>query len=429
MTDTSSKLTHITENNAECPHSTPLPPTVWLIGAIMFLMNMSYVMVFSLSAVYFRAILGVGVGWIGALEGITEGLSYVAKLMSGVISDYLRRRKIVIVLGYALQVLSRPILAFSSSIGLVVASICIERLGNGIQSTPRDALISDVAPPSRKGASFGLKRSISQAGSVFGAVIGIFLMWLTAEDFKQVFMFATIPAAIAFCILVFAVKDPKKTEEEKAEHTASKVKRRTPIQWKDLPRLGNKYWYLMAVVFMFMVARVGEHFLVLHASEDFGLAHAYIPTIMIMYNATYSLSVFPLAKLSDRMNRYVFLMLAIAMLILADLTLFAAPGIEVFFVGVAFWGVQMGLAQSLFAALIADIAPKDLRGTAFGFYYITSGAASVFAGAGGGLVAHNYDIATTYLASSVIAACSMIGLVVLMVMSKNFTMKRIPHHH
>jgi MFS family permease len=394
-----------------------LPRTVWILGMMMFLMNLSYVMVFSLCGVYLKKKMGVKTGTVGALENIAEGLSYTAKLFSGVISDFLRRRKIVMIIGYALIIFSRPILAFTSNSLVVFSAIFTERLGNGIQGTPRDAMVSDVAPDSRKGACFGLKRSLATAGSFAGAVLAVLAMYWTVNDYQTVFMIATIPSFIAFLILIFVIKEPK------APPRAVEKKRRYPIKFSDVPRLGKKFWFLMLVAAIFMYSRIGETFIVLHAHQSFSLGETYTPMIMMLYNGSYALLTFPLAHLSDRMNRSIFLVLGIFALIGADWFLWKASSFEMLIVGTVLWGIQMGLAQSMFAAMVADVVPQDLRGTGFGFFYLVSAIFSVLSGLSAGYVANTFGLAQTFAFSGVVA---VVALVVLLVLSLFGIMRRSP---
>jgi len=185
----------------------PMPRTVWVLGSMMFLINLSFVMIYSFSGIYLKTLLGVTTVWIGFLEGMAEAASYAMKLFSGMFSDYIGRRKPIMIFGYMLSVFSRPLLAIASSFGLVFAARLMERLGNGIQATPRDAMVADVAHRKRIGASYGLKRSLGTAGSFFGAVCGILAMIWTHNNYQHVFWLATIPAFIAFFILLFFVKE------------------------------------------------------------------------------------------------------------------------------------------------------------------------------------------------------------------------------
>ncbi len=396
-----------------------IPFGVWIIGWMMFLINLSFVMMYSLSAVYLKTVVGVSTGWIGFLEGFVEAASYAAKLLSGVVSDYLRRRKIIMVIGYAMMVVSRPVLAISGSFGVVFLARMMERVGNGVQATPRDALVGDIAPPHRRGACFGLKRSLGTAGSFLGGIVAMLIMYITANDFRKVFWIATIPAAIAVLILVCGVKEPKHHEHPLKLDPSEPVKpTRQPIHLSDLPLLGRNYWMLMVVVFMFMLARFSETLLMLHANQNYGLAETYVPLIMMLYNATYSLSSYPIAAMSDRMNRYAFLAFGIVVLILSDIVLFTAPNLFVMLMGVALWGLQIGIAQSVSVALIIDIVPAYLRGTALGFYYLISAIASVVAGTGAGNIAEAYGEGRAFFASAIVAAIAVLILLAFMPTSK-----------
>lgn len=393
------------EKKIQNSKSGPLPVTVWLLGFIMFLINTSFMMIYSLSGIYLKSAMGVNTNLISILEGVAEGASYAFKLLSGVASDYLRRRKAIMVVGYGLMVISRPVLAISNTFLVVLGARLMERLGNGIQATPRDALVGDVAPTERRGAAYGLMRSLGTAGSCFGAIVAIFAMWWTLENFRQVFWLATIPAILAYFILISFVKEPERNVHPK-DH-----QKRHPIHFTDIPRLGKSYWILMIVVGIFILSRVSETILVLHAHDNYGLSSTYAPLVMIVFNLCYSLSSYPIGRLSDRIGRYGLMSAGISALICADVLLAFAPNIYVMFVGVMFWGVQWGISMSVFMAFIADTTPEDLRGTAFGFYYLISAVASVMAGIIAGTISHGYGLHMTFMVSSVIAILALLVLV------------------
>jgi len=383
----------------------PVPKAIWAIGTASFLINVSSAIVFCLSAVYMKTILGVATGWIGLLEGIVEACACAVKVFSGVFSDYLRRRKIIMVCGFGLATLARPILALSASFGDVFISRVLDRIGNGIQSTPRDALVGDLSPDSIKGTCYGLRQSLATAGSFFGGIVGIVAMHLTHKNFHQVFWLTAIPAALGFIILVFAVKDPApKSPEELTRH---------PIRRTDLPRLGRIYWLLMIVAGVFTLARVGEAMLILHAHQNFGLSETYIPLILIIYNGTNSLASYPIGRLSDKVSRYTLLAVGFAVLIVADVLLAAAGNLTTMLIGVGVWGVQIGITQSMFMALIADIVPQDLRGTGFGIFYLVSAVSLVLAGTIGGTIAQVYGESMTFMASGIVGAAALATLLIL----------------
>ncbi len=391
--------------------SVAIPSAVWAIGFSQFLINVSSIIVFGFSAVYLKSILGVGTGWIGFLEGVVEGCSYLTKVLSGVFSDYLQRRKRIMVWGFALVLLSRPILAISHTFTTVFAARLMDRLGNGIQSTPRDALVGDIAPPSIKGSCYGLRQSLGTAGSFFGAIIGVGVMLLTGNNFHIVFWIATIPAALALIILMMAVKEPRDQD-----HTGQSIphakKPRNPIYWKDLKNLGRNYWILMAIAGLFMLSRLSEAMLVLHAYENFGLEQAYTPIVLMLYNGSNSIASYPIGKLSDRINRYFILGVGFIVLILADIILSSATNLMQMLLGVVLWGIQIGITQSMFLALIADTVPKKLRGTGFGFFYFITSISLITATTIGGSIAQFYSLAAAYKLSSIIASIALACLVV-----------------
>lgn len=386
---------------------TAVPKQIWGIGFGVFLINTSSVMVRGISAVYLNS-LGVDIGWIGFLEGLIEWLSFAIKAFTGVISDYLRRRKLFITVGYLLIAVSNPILALWTNFAAVCLSRVIGRIGNGVQATPRDALVGDIAPAKSRGACYGSRVGLGIAGSFAGALIGLILMHQTNNDYVQLFWVATIPAVMAVMLVIFFIKEPKKNLHPK-DHQP-----RHPIHWSDIPRLGSRYWALMGVITVFMIAQLGEPFLVLHAYLNFDLPDAKSPIIFLLFNATYSLSSFPIGALSDRISRYHLLALGFLILIISDLILAMATNLTTVFIGIFLWGIQMGIHQSMFFALVADNSPDDLRGTALGVYYFLSGACIFIANFGGGQIGLRYGTFVTFTCSFVIATISLMLLLYIM---------------
>ncbi len=384
-----------------------IPFSIWALGIATFLINVSSVIVFGLSAVYMKTILGVGTGWIGLLEGVVEAGAYATKVFSGVFSDYLRRRKAIMIWGFALATIARPLLAISSSFGAVFTARILDRVGNGVQSTPRDALVGDISPPEIKGTCYGLRQSLATAGSFFGGIVGVAAMLWTGQNFQMVFWIASIPAILALIILILAVKEPEPKDADPKTHKIA----RHPIHWNDLPRLGRPYWLLMIVASVFMLARVGEAMLILHAHQNFGLSESYTPLILILYNGANSLASYPIGRLSDKIDRHIILGLGVVILIVADILLGWAPNLPTMMVGVAIWGIQIGITQSMFLALVADTVPDDLRGTGFGIFYLISAVSLVIAGTAGGTIAQHYTEHATFMASSVVGSVALVVLI------------------
>ncbi len=385
-----------------------IPLSIWAIGFASMLLNISTVMVFGVVALYLKQILGAGTGFIVMLEGFFEAMAFVMKLLSGLISDYLRRPKKVMVIGFAMVTIAKPIFALFATVPMVIIARLLDRLGNGMQSTPRDALVGDLAPDGTKGACFGLRQSMATAGSFVGGVLGIVAMTMTGQNIQQVFMWASIPAAVGFFLLLFFVKDPHEKEV-----TADKKPIRHPLHLKDLARLGKPYWLLMIVAMVFMSSRIGESMLVLHAIQSFGMDPSFAHGILILYNCTNSLFSYPVGMLSDRLGRYGFLALSFVILIVADAFLAFSSSLPLMLIGVGLWGIQIGMSQDMFLCIIADQIPEDLRGTGIGFYYLINASGILLAGFIGGSLADKFDQFVTFMGSGMIALLALILLIIL----------------
>lgn len=377
---------------------------------MMFLINVSYIMVYSLSSLFLNVSLGVSTIWIGVLEGGVETVSYLMKLCSGVVSDYLRRRKPIMVLGYILTVMSKPILAISSSFVVVFLARLFERVGNGLQASPRDSMVTDLAEPQHRGISFGVMRGMGTAGSCLGGVIGYYAMMSTSNDFQKVFWIASVPAFLAILILILFVKEPRLGKKPGDSSQKAQIHERRPIKPQDIFLLGKPYWLLMIVVSIFMLARISETLMVLHAHKNFGMEEFYAPLIMSLYNLTYCLSSVTSGWFSDKFGRRGVLIVGVLSLIVSDFFLASATDLYGVFLGVLIWGVQMGVSLNIFLSLVADYVPEDLRGTGFGFYHLIGAISALIAGWGGGFIAHHYSIASAFYASMLVAVVSLVSL-------------------
>jgi MFS family permease len=392
-------------------NDTPLiPKGIWAIGLAVFFTNLSSVMVRSISAIYMKTILGAGSGMIGTIEGIVEMLSFLMKMMSGVYSDYLRRRKFIIILGYFFMFLSRPLIAAFGNLQAVVSARFLDRIGNGIQASPRDALVGDLAPKSIRGACYGLRISLGTAGSFAGAVVALGLMFWHGENYQMVFWLASIPALLSVIILATQVDESKATDDPVIESKTIEKKNRHPMHLSDIPRLGKPFWMLMIVVGIFMIAQLGEPILVLHAHENFQLSGRYIPLILIVYNSTYSTVSYPAGKLSDRIGRINMLIVGFLCLLIGDTLLSSAQDLWMVFTGIAMCGAQMAITQSIFMSLIADSVPKDLRGTGFGVFYLICAISVFISNAGSGFIAETMGERYAFIASLAIGSVALVAL-------------------
>jgi MFS family permease len=378
-----------------------IPRSVWVLGLVSMFMDISSEMIHALLPVYLATVLGASMMTIGFIEGIAEATAMIVKVFSGALSDRLRQRKVLAAAGYGLAAFTKPIFPLAQSIGWVVAARFIDRIGKGIRGAPRDALIADIAPPELRGASFGLRQSMDTAGAFAGPLLAVGLMWLTADSFLAVFWIAVIPAFIAFGLITFLVEEPARGPLTKDD--------KKPLRWRDIRQFPPAFWVVVAMASVLTLARFSEAFLILKA-QAVGLPLALIPAVLVVMNIVYALSAYPAGALSDRLGREGILAVGIGMLIIGDVILAAAASVAGALMGVVFWGLHMGLTQSLLATLVADTAPPTLRGTAFGLFNLTSGAALLIASMTAGTLWDVYGPAAAFLAGAGLSAAALIGL-------------------
>lgn len=378
-----------------------MPPGVWVLGFVSLLMDVSSEMIHSLLPLFMVGTLGASVFSVGLIEGIAESTALIVKIFSGAISDWLGRRKGLAVFGYALGAFTKPLFALAPSLGWVLAGRFIDRIGKGIRGAPRDALVADIAPPEIRGAAFGLRQSLDTVGAFVGPLLATGLMLLWASDVRAVFKVAILPGLLAVALLLFGVREPAAQAEGK--------RRGNPISRAQLARLGGAYWQVVAIGAVFTLARFSEAFLVLRAA-DCGIGAALVPLVMVAMNAIYAGVAYPAGVLADRMSHRALLAIGLIVLVIADLVLAGARDWPLLLAGVALWGVHMGLTQGLLAAMVADTAPADLRGTAFGMFNLASGIAMLVASAVAGLLWDRLGAGATFLTGaglSVLTLCAL----------------------
>jgi MFS family permease len=377
-----------------------IPSGVWVLGFVSMLMDISSEMIHSLLPVFMITVLGASALAIGLIEGLAEATALIIKIFSGVISDYIGKRKGLAVIGYTLGALTKPLFAVASTIGLVLTARLLDRVGKGVRDAPRDALIADIVPAQIRGAAFGLRQALDTVGAFLGPLLAAGLMLLWANDFRAVFWVAVIPGLMAVALLLFGIREPEHQEA---------AKRTNPIQRENLKRLSGSYWWVVSIGAVFTLARFSEAFLVLRAQQS-GVPVAFIPLVMVAMNLVYALSAYPFGKLSDRMNHKTLLALGLVVLISADLVLAINTHWSVVLTGVALWGVHMGMTQGLLATMVADTAPADLRGTAYGFFNLVSGLAMLLASVLAGLLWDRLGASFTFYAGAIFCIVALAGL-------------------
>lgn len=383
------------------PAATPrLPAGIWVLGFVSLLMDVSSEMIHALLPLFMVGTLGMGVALVGLLEGLAEATALILKVCSGVISDWFGRRKPLAVLGYGLGAATKPLFALATGPGLIFTARLLDRVGKGIRGAPRDALVADIAPPEQRGAAFGLRQSLDTVGAFVGPLLAVALMLLWANDFRAVFAVAVVPALLAVLLLMVGVREPARP---------AGAARSNPISRANLKRLPRAYWWVVGVGAVFTLARFSEAFLVLRA-EQLGMALALVPLVMVAMNVVYSLTAYPLGKLSDRVSHHGLLLAGLSVLVLADVVLAVSTHWVGLLLGVALWGVHMGMTQGLLAAMVAAQAPADLRGTAFGFFNLVSGVALLAASVLAGLLWQYLGPAWTFGAGAAFSVLAMAAL-------------------
>jgi len=378
-----------------------IPAGIWALGFVSLLMDVSSEMIHALLPVYMVTVLGTSALAVGVIEGIAEATASITKVFSGALSDWLGKRKLLAALGYGLAACTKPIFPLAPTLDWLILARFIDRIGKGIRGAPRDALVADIAPPHLRGASFGLRQSLDTIGAFLGPLLAIGLMWLTADHFQAVFWVAVIPAVLSVGLLLVAVKEP---DRPKAQRRV-----RMPLHRDELARLGATYWWIVAIAALFTLARFSEAFLILRA-QSIGLPLASVPIVLVIMSLAYSLSAYPVGVLSDRVNRLTLLALGLVLLVLADLVLAFATDIIGLAGGVVLWGLHMGFTQGLLATLVAEAAPAELRGTAFGMFNLMTGVALLVASIVAGLLWDMAGPRGTFLAGAAFAMLTLAGL-------------------
>lgn len=379
-----------------------IPSGVWALGMVSLFMDVSSEIIHGLLPVFLVTVIGANVETVGFIEGLGEAVALIVRVFSGALSDRLPRRKPLIVAGYLLGTLSKPLFALAHGTGLVITARVSDRIGKGLRGAPRDALVADLSPAAIRGAAYGLRQTLDSLGAFIGPLLGIILMFVLNNAYRSVFWLALIPGFIAVSILILFVREPA------AHHAVSRPRR---LLFSEIGSLSPQFWAILAIGVVFTMARFSEAFLLLRA-EKLGLAPHWIPGILLTMSLFYALTAYPAGRLSDRVGRIRLLFIGLIFLILADVILALAGHVVWVVVGAAIWGIHMGFSQGLFSALVADTSSTGLRGTAFGIYGLATGLAILFASVFAGWLWDLHGPRATFYAGAVFAGLTFMGLLV-----------------
>ena len=380
---------------------TSIPRTVWVLGVVSLLMDISSEMIQTLLPIYMVVSLGASAALIGLVEGFSVAVATAVKFGAGFVSDRVSRPKWLAVAGYGLAALSKPIFPLAASVEGVLIAKGVDRIGKGIRTAPRDALVAAVTPKEIRGRAYGLRKSLDTVGGFVGPLLAIGLMALLANDIKQVFWLASIPAFFAIALLVLGVSAPPRGDE------AGKK----PPSLKGAIKLDTATWTMIVLTAVIGLARFSESFLVMKGLEV-GVPETYAPAAIILLHIVFGLAAFPVGALSDRIGRSTLLLLSLGFLAAADVVLAVSTDQIAYYAGVALWGLHMGFSQGLLMTLIADAAPAHLRGSAFGLFALISGLIALVGNVAAGLLWDGYGPQATFAvgaALSVLCAGGVAG--------------------
>src|SRR5215472_6580066 len=378
-----------------------IPRGIWALGFVSMFMDISSEMIHSLLPLFLVSVLGASPTALGLLEGFAEGTVNIVKVLSGALSDWLGKRKALALLGYGMAALTKPLFPLANSFGLVFVARLIDRIGKGVRGAPRDALVADLAPQEVRGASYGLRQSLDTIGAFAGPLASICLMLGFKGDFRSVFWVAVIPAFVSVGLLALFVHEPP--------DSVKPLRTRPPFHWRELQHYSRAFWFVVAIGSVFTLARFSEAFLILRAS-NLGLRNEYAPLVLVVMNAVYATSSYPAGHLSGRVDRRLVLAVGGGALVLADVLLATATGVVGLTAGISFWGLHMGFSQGLLAALVADAAPIDRRGNAFGFFSLVSGIVLLIASLVAGALWDRIGAPATFYTGAGFAGLGVLGL-------------------
>jgi len=378
-----------------------VPRAVWGLGCVSLLMDVSSELIHALLPLYLVGSLGVPVAVVGVIEGLAEATATVTRLFSGALSDRIGKRKLLTVIGYGLSAASKPLFPLAASAWMVLAARCLDRVGKGIRDAPRDALIADITPVAVRGAAYGLRQALDSAGAFGGPLLAVLLMAAFADRIRVVLWWAVLPGLLSVLVLLFTVTEPA--------GLVARGRQGWAIHRDELASLGSRYWRVVGIGVLFTIARFSDAFLILRG-QDAGLSLTLVPLVMVCMNIVYAGASAPAGRLSDRIGRRPVMLAGMLVLAASGLVLAFVPGLAGLFVGVALWGLQMALSQGLLAALVADTAPAELRGTGFGLFNLAAGIASLLASVIAGVLWQAVGPAATFAAGAAFAVIAAAAL-------------------
>lgn len=382
-----------------------IPPlSIWILGISSGLINLSNLMVYSLMGVFSFHTLGLSPFIIGLIEGFIDLISWSVRLLSGNISDYFRKRKSLIVIGYVVFISSRVLLFLSHSVVGITFARLVDRIGYSLQAAPREALVGELSPTYQKGTSYGLRHAISIFGSVIGCLVASYLLRASKGNYYTVFLWAIVPATVALVLLSWVPDIPQNKRSDSKIQSFPLHKRK--LHLKDFIALGKSYWCFIFITILFALGHYSVLFLTLQA-EAFGLSIEKIPLIVAMYSLVEVFLSYTVGVASDYINRKAFVIWGFIALSMTNYMMGLSTELWQILLGINLWGVQLGLTKGTFHTLIADLSPSHLRATAFGFFYFSTGIVYFISNTLGGWLASYYSLREMFIIKGTICFASL----------------------
>jgi MFS family permease len=405
---------------------------VYALGAVSLFNDISSEMVYPLIPSFIKSVLGLGPSFLGVLEGIAESTNSILKLFSGYFSDKIKKRKPFAVAGYALSNLLRPLIGFAGSWGMLLFLRFSDRVGKGIRTSPRDAMIASFSPAERRGFAFGFQRAMDHTGAVIGSITASILIYFFTIELKNIFLLSIIPGTIAVLIMIFGVKGissykanehvymiGKGIQENKKDNRDNYLpekgaggEKKGVIRFSDFKKLDRRFTFYLIILIIFTLGNSTDAFLLLRASE-FGIKITAIPILWAILHISKAVFNTLGGYISDKIGRKIMILSGWFVYFLTYLGFAYINRDYLIYVLFVVYGLYFGLTEGAEKALIADIIPADALGTAYGFYNLSLGIAALPASVIFGLIWKAYSFREAFLTGAMISLVASILLIFL----------------
>lgn len=376
-----------------------LDKNVYTLGLVSLFTDISSQMIYPLLPVFLSSVLGVGTVFIGLLEGIAESTASILKVFSGWYSDKLKKRKPIVFLGYSLSTIGKPFLFLATAGWHVLAVRFIDRVGKGIRTSPRDALVANSSSSEERGRAFGIQRAMDRMGAFLGPLVAFAILPLLNNNLRLLFLLAFIPAVIAVFIIIFFLKEKP--------HVSDSSKTAKPL---SLRYLGKDFKMFVFVVAIFTLGNSSDAFLILRA-KDLGVKTVLIPILWLMYNFVCSLSSIPLGHLSDKIGRRKTTLLGFCVYGVVYFGFAFSNSESHIWVFMGLYGIYYGLSEGVLRAYVADLVEdQSVLATAYGVYHTVVGLCMFPASLLMGILWQQFNPTIAFTFGATLALISAIGL-------------------